>query len=52
MTEKRHILRATGLVGAMTLLSRVTGLARDVAVSRILGAGLASDIFYRTVEPW
>ena len=37
--DSRGLLRSTSLVGAMTLLSRITGLARDVGFSRWFGAG-------------
>lgn len=37
----RHVLS----VGAFTLLSRVTGFARDVALGALLGAGAANDAF-------
>ena len=32
-------------VGAFTLLSRVTGFARDVVLGALLGAGAANDAF-------
>lgn len=38
-------LRSTGVVGAMTLLSRITGLARDMAFSHSFGAGALMDAF-------
>ena len=37
-------------VGAMTLLSRVSGFARDVALSHFLGAGLVADAFLVAVR--
>ena len=33
-------------VSRLTLLSRVTGLARDAAISRIFGAGALVDAFF------
>src|ERR1700680_3529488 len=33
-------------VGGYTLLSRVTGLARDIMLAAILGAGPIADAFY------
>lgn len=45
MSEKRKILRASGLLGLLTLLSRFTGLARDIAMAANLGATLTSDVF-------
>ena len=40
------LLRSTSVVGAMTLLSRVSGLARDIGFSRWFGAGLLMDAFF------
>ena len=37
--------RSTSIVGAATLLSRVTGLLRDMVYSRMFGAGLLMDAF-------
>lgn len=38
-------LRSTSIVGAFTLVSRVTGLLRDMVYSRMFGAGLLMDAF-------
>jgi putative peptidoglycan lipid II flippase len=38
--------RAFFTVGGFTLLSRVTGFARDVMAANVLGAGLAADVFF------
>ena len=38
-------LRSTSIVGGFTLLSRVTGLARDMVYSRMFGAGVLMDAF-------
>jgi putative peptidoglycan lipid II flippase len=40
-----RLLRSTTVVAAFTLLSRVTGLARDIAFSSWFGAGLLMDAF-------
>ncbi|HEY9181832.1 MAG TPA: lipid II flippase MurJ, partial [Gammaproteobacteria bacterium] len=40
-----RLLKATSVVGAFTLLSRVTGLARDIAFSAWFGSGLVMDAF-------
>jgi putative peptidoglycan lipid II flippase len=40
------LLRSTAVVGSMTLLSRVLGLARDVIFARFFGAGLLMDAFF------
>jgi putative peptidoglycan lipid II flippase len=37
--------RSTSIVGAFTLLSRVTGLLRDMVYSRMFGAGVLMDAF-------
>jgi putative peptidoglycan lipid II flippase len=46
MSEKRRIARAAGVVGALTVLSRVSGLARDVVVGYLFGAGTGADAFF------
>lgn len=46
VSEFGRVARATGVVGAMTLLSRVTGLARDVVIGYLLGAQSAADAFF------
>jgi putative peptidoglycan lipid II flippase len=43
--EKARIARAAGLVSAMTLVSRVLGLVREVVFAALLGAGYHSDAF-------
>lgn len=40
-----RLLRSTGVVGAMTLLSRISGLVRDKALSYWFGADLVMDAF-------
>ena len=42
---KGGFLRSTSIVGAMTLLSRVTGLVRDMVYSTMFGAGPLMDAF-------
>ena len=39
------LIRATGTIGGLTLISRILGMVRDMLVARYLGAGLASDAF-------
>ncbi len=39
------LLRSTGVVGGMTLLSRVLGFARDIVLARLFGAGAGMDVF-------
>lgn len=40
------LLRASGTVGAMTALSRVSGFARDLVFARTFGADAATDAFF------
>ncbi len=46
MSEKGRIGRATGILGSATLISRISGLVRDVVVGRMFGAGFATDAFF------
>lgn len=39
------LLKATSIIGGLTLISRILGMVRDMLVARFLGAGLASDAF-------
>jgi putative peptidoglycan lipid II flippase len=40
-----RLLTATSVVGLMTVLSRITGLARDIALSSWFGSGTVMDAF-------
>ena len=40
-----NLLKATGTIGGLTMVSRVLGFARDMIGSRILGASHANDAF-------
>jgi len=40
-----RLLKSTGVVGLMTLLSRVLGFVRDVLFAAAFGAGAAMDVF-------
>jgi putative peptidoglycan lipid II flippase len=40
-----NLLRATGTIGSLTLVSRVLGMVRDMLMARFVGAGLAADAF-------
>jgi putative peptidoglycan lipid II flippase len=40
------LLRSSGLVSAMTMLSRVLGLIRDMVVANFFGAGAGADVFF------
>jgi len=41
----RAIFRSTGVVGAMTLISRITGLLREIVYAQTFGAGALMDAF-------
>ncbi|MEL7312464.1 MAG: murein biosynthesis integral membrane protein MurJ [Pseudomonadota bacterium] len=41
----QNLLKRTGVVGAMTLISRVLGLARDMVFTRLFGADWLMDAF-------
>ncbi|MBI1921109.1 MAG: murein biosynthesis integral membrane protein MurJ [Geobacter sp.] len=45
MSEKKNIARAAGVLGFATILSRIMGMVRDMVVSRLFGAGFATDAF-------
>jgi len=40
------LLRAAATVSSLTLLSRITGLARDIIIARAFGAGALTDAFW------
>jgi putative peptidoglycan lipid II flippase len=40
-----NLIKATGTIGGLTLVSRVLGFAREMIFSRIMGAGMAADAF-------
>lgn len=44
----RKLLKSTAVTGGMTLLSRITGLIRDILFAGLIGAGtgVAADAFY------
>jgi putative peptidoglycan lipid II flippase len=50
MSEKRNIARAAGILGSATMLSRIVGMLRDMVVSRLFGAGLATDAFFAAFQ--
>jgi len=39
------LLKSTGTIAGLTLVSRVLGFARDIILARVLGAGMAGDAF-------
>lgn len=40
------LLKASGITGSMTMISRVLGLARDVVIARVFGISDATDVFF------
>jgi len=40
------LIRSTAVIGTMTLLSRLTGLLRDVVFAHLLGDRAAADVFF------
>ena len=50
MSEKRTVLKAAGVVGGITLLSRFTGLIRDVLITALFGARGIADTFFVAFE--
>src|SRR5512136_2013807 len=50
MSEKGNIARAAGVLGGATVISRVMGMLRDMVVSRLFGAGLATDAFFAAFQ--
>ena len=39
------LLKSTGIIGGLTLVSRVAGFAREMIFARVLGAGAVTDAF-------
>lgn len=44
--RKIGLLRASGTVGSMTLVSRISGFIRDIIIARLFGADAATDAFF------
>ncbi|MCF1428119.1 MAG: murein biosynthesis integral membrane protein MurJ [Shewanella sp.] len=42
----KKLLRSGMIVSAMTLISRVLGLVRDVVIAHLMGAGSSADVFF------
>jgi putative peptidoglycan lipid II flippase len=45
MSENSRVVKAAGVVGAATLISRILGFIRDAVIAWFLGAGFSSDAF-------
>jgi len=43
--QQENVVRSAGVVSAAVLLSRLTGLAREIAMARLFGAGVIYDAF-------
>jgi putative peptidoglycan lipid II flippase len=41
-----NLVKATGTIGGLTMVSRIAGFLREMLMSRILGAGIYTDAFY------
>jgi putative peptidoglycan lipid II flippase len=50
LSEKKNIARAAGVLGFATVLSRIMGMVRDMVVSRLFGAGFATDAFFAAYQ--
>jgi putative peptidoglycan lipid II flippase len=44
-SDKHTFFRSAGIVSAAVLLSRITGMVREVVMARLFGAGAANDAF-------
>lgn len=42
----KRLIRSGLIVSAMTMISRVMGLVRDVVIANLMGAGAAADVFF------
>ncbi len=45
MSENSRVVKAAGVIGAATLLSRILGFIRDAVIAWFFGAGFSSDAF-------
>ncbi|UCH07875.1 MAG: murein biosynthesis integral membrane protein MurJ [Deltaproteobacteria bacterium] len=46
MNENELVTKAAGTVGALTFLSRILGLVRDILIANFFGSGLSADAFF------
>jgi putative peptidoglycan lipid II flippase len=44
--EHRGLLKSSGIVSMMTMISRVFGLVRDMVIAFVFGAGAGADVFF------
>lgn len=45
-TNQRSLLKSTGIVSSMTMISRVFGLVRDMVIAYFFGASAGADAFF------
>lgn len=45
-SNETSLLKASGVTGSMTMVSRVLGLARDVVIARVFGVSDGADAFF------
>lgn len=45
-TLSKKLFKSGMIVSAMTLISRVLGLVRDVVIANLMGAGSSADVFF------
>lgn len=50
MSERKSIIRSAGLIGIITMFSRILGVVRDAVIAGILGAGYINDCFQIAFE--
>src|SRR5215217_9789775 len=41
-----NLLKATGTIGGLTMVSRILGFAREMLMARVMGASAAADAFF------
>lgn len=46
MSERKHVAKAAGIVGVVTMISRVFGYVRDACIAFYFGTGTAADAFF------
>ena len=45
-SENSRVVKAAGIVGALTMVSRVFGLMRDMVIAAFFGASWMTDAFW------
>ena len=49
-SQTSTLLRAAGLIAAVTILSKILGFARDWAIMNVYGLSLASDAYFAAFQ--